>query len=763
MVWSHPHSGFFFILLALVLVSLLLLAFRLAGAASARSKALVVLRASALGTLVLILLNPTRVEEARQTGPQPGAVFLFDESRSMSLEAPRTRAQAGGDVIQQAISQLPRDRRPPIRRFGFGREIRALSDSDSAENPRDDQTRLNSALEQLARRFGEGLPFGVFVFSDGRSTEPGPEPLEATGRAYRALGVPVHVVGLGDDRISGDVAIAEIDPPREVRPGTRVPVRVTLRSRGYGGQRAELRIRSASDPHADPIASLPLTLTGEEQSSELVIETDRAKGLLTAEVSSFPREAVASNNSVSFQIAPRESKIRVIYMEGTGAQEYRFLQDALQEDPDIKCTSMLVGNQYDARPRLSRIDAPARGYPMTREELFGYDVVICSDIARTSFTQEQLDWTVELVGKRGGGFAMIGGNTSFGSGGWDQTVWDGLIPVDMSGRGLARSENYWGPFRVVIPPQALDHPIWKIVDDPERNRQALAALPPFYGTKLTDRLKPAATALGLSHIPLGASGVVTVFSCQTFGRGRTFAMASDTTVDWGRDFENHWGEGDNRYFRKFWRNVVRWLAENSESGQQRLRVETDKVIYRPGEAIQIVATAYDETIKETDRYRLLARIRAPSEPESRPFAASAQSLTPEPSDLSYRGKLTTPQPGEILENAGSTLHKFFLDVAAFDGERTVARSSTPLQTIDDPAEFRDPRPDHAALQSVAKASGGRTILSANDLAAVLAQHPEASVRLVVTRWPLWDTPLLWLILLGILAAEWIMRRMKGLA
>ena len=100
---------------------------------------------------------------------------------------------------------------------------------------------------------------------------------------------------------------------------------------------------------------------------------------------------MASNNSVTFQISPRDSRLRVIYMEGTGANEYRYLQDALHEDPDIKCTSMVVGNQNDARPRLSRVDEPARGFPTTREELFGYDVVICSDIARTAFTAEQLD------------------------------------------------------------------------------------------------------------------------------------------------------------------------------------------------------------------------------------------------------------------------------------------------------------------------------------------------------------------------------------
>jgi hypothetical protein len=333
----------------------------------------------------------------------------------------------------------------------------------------------------------------------------------------------------------------------------------------------------------------------------------------------------------------------------------------------------------------------------------------------------------------------------------------------MSGRGTARSENYWGPLKVVIPPQAMDHAIWKIVDDPDRNRHVLAALPIFYGTNLTDRLKPAATALGLSQGPLSGSKVVTVFSCQTFGRGRTFAMASDTTVDWGRDFEHNWGEGDNRYFRKFWRNVIRWLAENSEAGQNRLRVETDKVIYRPADEIQITAKAYDESINETDRYRVRVRIRAPGEPESRAFDETAIALTPQPGDLTYRGKVKTPEPAEILENAGSTLHKFILDVAAFDGERIVARSSTALQTIDDPVEFRDPRPDRAALLNMAEASGGRAIRSPKELADLLGNHPKASVRLIVTRWPLWDHPLLWLLLLGLLASEWILRRRKGLA
>ena len=313
-----------------------------------------------------------------------------------------------------------------------------------------------------------------------------------------------------------------------------------------------------------------------------------------------------------------------------------------------------MDNQYVARPDLHRVDNPPLGFPTTREELLTYDVVICSDIARSAFTPQQLEWTVELVNKRGGGFVMIGGHTSFGSGGWDQTVWDGLIPVDMSGRGTARSGYYDGSFRVVIPPQAAEHPIWRIVDEPIRNREVLARMPMFHGTNLIDRLKPAATALGLSEGALPGSGVVTVFSCQTFGRGRTFAMATDSTVAWGTDFEKSWGEGDNRYFRKFWRNVIRWLTENRDGGNRRLMVETDKVIYKPGQDIQVKAGPMMKSswrpIATASPPVFAARRRTGRGPSTRRRSTSFPNSRRKPTE----GNSQLP---DATEDPGTTLHK----------------------------------------------------------------------------------------------------------
>ena len=217
-------------------------------------------------------------------------------------------------------------------------------------------------------------------------------------------------------------------------------------------------------------------------------------------------------------------------MEGTGGREYRWLRDALQEDTDIRCIPMVVNSQRASRPSLQRLDDRFRGFPETREELFEFDVVICSDISRGAFTPEQISWTVELVAERGGGFVMIGGFTSFGSGGWDRTPWEQLIPFDMAGRRDYLNQS----FRVSVPIEAEPHPIWKLLDDPIRNRAALATMPRFGGTNLISRVKPAATLLGNTQSPLSQVGIMPVFACETFGRGRTFAMSTDSTSGWGQ-------------------------------------------------------------------------------------------------------------------------------------------------------------------------------------------------------------------------------------
>ena len=94
---------------------------------SARGLVLISLRVLTLGILVLILLNPIRIDRELRPGLPPTAIFLVDGSRSMSLEAPVSRSQATARVIERAGSLLTPDHRPRIQSYRFGRELEALA------------------------------------------------------------------------------------------------------------------------------------------------------------------------------------------------------------------------------------------------------------------------------------------------------------------------------------------------------------------------------------------------------------------------------------------------------------------------------------------------------------------------------------------------------------------------------------------------------------------------------------------------------------
>ena len=766
--WSPPYSAWTYVAAAVALAALLLLARRWARSPAARGWALLLLRGGVLALVLLILLNLVRVTETRLPPRVPEVVYLVDCSRSMALDRPQSRLDQVKQAIAQSRGRLPPDA-PRVSLYRFGDQLAAASGPDDLQ-PTEDATRLLDALDRLPSHFTDGPPAAVVVFSDGRATETAGFDEVAAG--YRRLGVPVHVFPVGD-RVAGDVAVQDVIAPRDAPANARLPVRVVVRSRGYQGRRAEVRIRSLSDPARKPLASLPITLADGTQDCELLLEPG-STGQLVAEVPPLEREAILENNRVPFQVGARRQKVRVIYMEGTGGAEYHWLRDALVEDPNFECVAMEVNNQYAAQPVLYRVDDPGKGYPVTREELFTYDVVICSDIARAAFTQQQLDWTAELVQKRGGGFAMVGGHTSFGAGYWDKTVWDGLIPADMGGSLNAPGQGgpYWdGSFFVKVPREAERHPIWRIVDDPVQNRQVLDRMPSFSGTNLIHRLKPAATPLGYTDRALPGVGIMPVFSCQPFGKGRTFAMATDTTVAWGTYFERDWGEaGDNRYFRKFWRNVVTWLAENSGGANRRLRVESDKIIYRPGQPIKVSAHAYDEKLEETSRYRLTARLHPPAPAHAGrdappPAVLQEAALAPRPGEHAYQGELTTPPLREVPVAADrplASLRLLALDVVAYDGDRVAAQATLDVQVLDDPEEFQDPQPDPERLEGIARASGGKVLHGPDDLAQLLRGYRSTPGEVVVQKVPLWDRPALWFLLLALLAAEWVLRRWRGL-
>jgi hypothetical protein len=313
-----------------------------------------------------------------------------------------------------------------------------------------------------------------------------------------------------------------------------------------------------------------------------------------------------------------------------------------------------------------------------------------------------------------------------------------------------------------------------------KNRALLKTLPAFQGHNRIGRLKPGAEAVATD----GDAAPSPLIAVQPFGRGRTMAILPGVTRRYANDFSIRWGEGDARYYKMFWRNVVYWLTENSSIARRRLLAETDKRLYRPGEPIVLRAQAFDENAAETLSYRVAVSIE--------PRSASDLSPLRRPSGLPSESAGATAAGGpllpwgdefELTRSAADTAYCATLDIAdakslppgvdltqgvrieltAYEDNTQVDSTAIEVQVLDDPTERQNPLPDHALLRRIAEQSGGTVLNTADDLSSMLAALPRVVGPSEIKKAPALSAWPLLLLLLGLLTIEWIWRKRLGLA
>jgi hypothetical protein len=860
-------------LLAALVTAGLALGWLLGGAnIVARRWSLWLLRGAILAIVIVVLLNPVRVEELPGPVERPEIFYLLDTSASMQIGSPRSRWDETLLRIEEA-HKLAESSPAVVKPFRFGQRLMAIEQADLtglfAANerrdrrvtpaavvsrdlgarpassmgelrPTDGDTRLLTALRQISSRFGRAPPQGIVIFSDGRARDD--IPVEQLAQQFAKLKVPVHVAPVGDTLKGGDVAVAAVVLPPRVRKFTEVEVQVFVRSFGYAGKRSEVQLLEVErgGGAGRKLAALPVTLQSGFQSVSLTFRTEVSTRRLRVAIPALADEVTERNNQVDAEIAIDRTKIRVLYIEGSAqgisrvaaADRYQLrgpftdLKQALAEDEDIECVVLV------SRPgsgQLMRIAENAavdgvRGFPATVAELAAFDCLILSNVAQDAFSEKQLQWIEQWIGQRGGGLCMIGGENSFASGGWSDTPLAAMLPVEM----LPGQFDWLAGETVKIAPHLPQspHPLWGLLADDQQNREVVAAFPPVTGINRWAGVRPAlATVLATTTVaglpvegapahsglnfrsfsatlqrlaggrptPGQAPRTGTVVAADAaeipaivsgrYGRGRTAALAIPITPPYADDLVQKWGDGDNRYFSKFARNLVYWLTENSAIGRRRLVATADKRFYRPGETITVQAATYDESAAPTKNYRVVAMVEphtAPgeTEPETSPLrwpeglARSSGEAGPfvawgEEFELALGGqqpplyKIQLPL-AETL-SSGTSNQSLRLELTAYEDLTQVDSSSLDIQILHDPFEQQNPFPNHELLVQLAAASGGKVLRSAEELAAILKDVPVNIGQPVIRRSPLWSNFWVLALLLGLLTVEWCWRRLLGLA
>jgi hypothetical protein len=192
----------------------------------------------------------------------------------------------------------------------------------------------------------------------------------------------------------------------------------------------------------------------------------------------------------------------------------------------------------------------------------------------------------------------------------------------------------------------------------------------------------------------------------------------------------------------FWRQALRWLS--AEAPEPVTIVPVDRP--QPGTAARIDVLATDSQFQPADNAVVTLRITLPDgQVRTTPASLTDQSTG------RYSGRIHLDQPGAYRVEADARQGSQVLGT----GEGWF------LAGASDP-EFADPRLNDAVLQRIAVASGGR-YLAAREAAALpdlIAKSAEA-VTFAAQRRDIWQHPLVFVLIVGLLGAEWILRRRWG--
>ncbi|MBI5367779.1 MAG: hypothetical protein HZA54_12135 [Planctomycetes bacterium] len=688
------------------------------------------LRLAALALAVVCLVGPSSAGGERKE-EKPPLTVLVDCSRSMAIgDESEGRTRCAAAAATRAAERALFDRlaaRYDVSFLGFGRRVTALPPGGPSAS--EEETQLGGALaEALSRVRGRRLA-PVLLFSDGVNTG-GRDPL-SLARALAATRHPVHPVGLG-----GEAGAAVMD--RRVRSlsmsstallHSTVPVRAELAFHGCRGQTVQVLL--ACDGKPAEARTVLVAADREQVRLEFTLKAEeQGQHRVTLEVEGDEREVDATNNRRTTFFFVGRTTLKLLYLEGGPRWEAKYLRRSLEGTEGIVVEMPRVGRAGAGGDGEGGAGGAAvvGGLP-DPASLGSYHAIVLGDVSAAALGREFMQGLRTAVDQAGTGLLMIGGLGNFGAGGYAGTPVGELLPVRVAaGDGqrkgiapLARGRAAPGDF------------LLSLAEGDTPSAEAWGNLPALDGGVEFGALKPGGTVL------LETAGGRPVLVAQPFGRGRVAAFGADTTWRWVLA-----DAGGAEVHRRFWRQVVLWLARQDQRGERNFWLALDRFQFAPGDVVDAAAWLVGSGDRPVAGAQVEAVLDGPG--GARPVALRE-------AEGAWRARLAPEEPGEYVLSARAQPPN---GPPVSDSVRFVVAGAD--------AELDDPAPDHEALRAIAEITGGRFLRPA-DVRAFLEELAGRDERNVVERRrirPLWDNLPVLLLFAALLSAEWVLRRTQRL-
>jgi hypothetical protein len=645
-------------------------------------------------------------------------------------------------------------------------------------DPEGNDSRLGGAIRQVLDHYRGASLAAVVMLTDGVTTKD--ETIGQVAEYAAQKGVPLFFVGIGDNHEVRDLRLHDLQVPDTVYVNDHVVFEARLTGNGYKDLKVPVVLKVKEADGSERELKREIVKVDPQGKSVKVrfryqpTEPGEKLFIVQVEVPRSDKEdkpATTSNTRLERTVFVQETKlIKVLLVEGAARYEYRFLKNLLErESPDqkrnrtVEVKVVLIDSDEDF-PKQDR--SALSDFPFNKQELYQYDVVILGDVDPRSpkMGDAKLRDLADFVRERGGGLLLIAG-TNFNPHAFRDTPLADVLPIDPAAAPPPEPEERNEGYRLELTPAGRLHPIFRLRTDDAENLEVWSRLAPMYWWSEGYRIKPAAEVLAvhprqkneergprqLDRHPLVVQHFV--------GAGRCLFFGFDETWRWR--FRE-----DELLFNRFWTETVRYLSRNRLS-HTKLFLDR-QTPYRVGEPIKVTVQFPDNApvpggapgakpaakaeVKVIAEYKPQAKAGDPADAE----VQALQLAKVEGSWATYEGLLTRTREGK---------YRFWLSTPDVSKQQPNGQKpSAEARVVQPPGELDRLRMNQQELTQAAEVTRGQfyTLVNADRVLEDLPAGPRVALNTPRPPQLLWNHWLCFLLVMGLLTSEWLLRKRKHL-
>ncbi|MHC4351377.1 MAG: glutamine amidotransferase [Planctomycetota bacterium] len=716
--------------MVLILAAWLIILFKRQRASRSLRQTVLLLLPKVLIVLLLVLAYFDPVRTVIQKPKKDKKIMvLVDSSSSMDCEdEPGVSRAARGDGLSRRLTEQLSSL-IDIETSHFDMDVHGPGDAA----PATDQVRgtnLAKSLVTVAETANDTEYMAAILLTDGG---------DELVRNPRFPQVPLHVASVGTSPETwNDLAIADVTAPTIVEAGGKLDVSADILARFASRdfetkvQMARVRLEEKQQDEWQVRGSEYVRFDNPKTPARFSVAAPAEPGakIFRINVQGMPGELSELNNTRNFELEVREDTLHVLFFAQELGWDFTMIRKELARDPSVELTALFRVSeqrfvvQGSRQPGDEQLEA---GFPKTKGVLDLFKCVIVGSFGASQWRPDQLKALSDYV-RDGGAVIFLGGEKSFGRGGYAGTSIESLFPWRIS---AAQSEFQVGQFSVTVPAAAMANTIIAETARIISQEEAVSV----ESVNVEGPVKTGAVTLLEASV---AGRSVPLISMQRFGEGQTMGIATNTLWKWRRA-SAELIEAHGHFWRQAVKNMTGW-----EEGQRFISVAWDQEQYNPGDS----AVATIRIAGRHDAGKL--NLKADSTVEGKTTAVSVEPVM---------GRENTFTAEVVFTRRA----EYAFELQALVGEQVLESYQRKIAVGTKLNEGANLEVDHAFLSSLASQGGGMYFPESQFESLIGTLRSQLLGRVVSMEIPLIQDKFVYiLIFVGILMLEWIIRRKMNL-